>query len=71
VEDFVYTMLTEVLNAGDTAPLAIADMLERDSHDPGPNAERIENPDDWTPSEIIRRASLIDSDKGEDGDFDD
>jgi fructose-bisphosphate aldolase class II len=71
VEKFVFTMLTEVLNAGDTAPLAVADILDKGACDPGPNATRIEDPAGWTPAEIERRAALIDSDKGEEGDFDD
>lgn len=71
VEDFVYNMLANVLNAQDTAPLAIDLILKAGSYDPGPKAERIENPDDWTPGKIVQRAASITSDKGPDGDFDD
>jgi fructose/tagatose bisphosphate aldolase len=71
VEDFIYNMLVNVLNAQDTAPLAVAAILEAGSHDPGPKAERIENPADWTPEKIIERAKTIDSEKGPQGNFED
>jgi len=71
VEEFVYNMLVNVFNAGDTADLAIETILETDGFDPGPKAERIENPSDWTPEKITQRAALIVSDKGPGGDFDD
>ncbi len=71
VEDFVYTLLTEVFNAGDTAPLAIEAILAAGSHDPGPKASIVESRDEWTPEKIAQKASLIVSDKGPEGDFDD
>jgi fructose/tagatose bisphosphate aldolase len=71
VEEFVYNMLVNVFNAGDTAPLAVAAILEAGSHDAGPKAGRIEDPTDWTPEKIVERAAAIDSDKGPQGDFDD
>jgi fructose-bisphosphate aldolase class II len=71
VEDFVYGMLTKVLNAQDTAPLAIEAILKTGSFDPGPKAERIEDPVEWTREKVIERAKLIDSDKGLGGNFDD
>jgi fructose-bisphosphate aldolase, class II len=71
VENFVYSMLINVFNAQDTAPLVIDAILKAQSHDPGPKAVRRENPDDWTPPKIIDRAKGIESDKGEIGDFDD
>lgn len=71
VEDFIYNMLVNVLNTKDTAPLAVAAILSAGSYDPGPKAERIENPAEWTPEKIIARAAAIDSDKGPEGDFDD
>ncbi len=71
VEDFIYNMLVNVLNAGDTAPLAVAAILEAGGFDPGPKAARIENPVDWTPEKIIERAKAIDSDKGPQGNFED
>ena len=71
VENFVHNMLVNVFNAGDTAQIAIQNIIDQGSHDPGPKVERMENPEDWTREKIIERASLIDSDKGEEGDFDD
>ncbi len=71
VEDFVYTMLTEVFNARDTAPLAIEDILKNNSPDPGPTAEQIEDQAEWTREKIIERARSLSSDKGPAGDFDD
>ncbi|MBT8341941.1 MAG: ketose-bisphosphate aldolase [Desulfatitalea sp.] len=71
VEEFVYTMLIDVLNAKDTAPLAVAQILEAGSYDPGPKADRIENPYEWTREKIVERAKTIESDKGPQGDFDD
>ncbi|NOY68326.1 MAG: class II fructose-bisphosphate aldolase [Deltaproteobacteria bacterium] len=71
VEDFVYRLLTDVFNAGDTAPLAVSEILATGSHDPGPKAERIENPNDWTPEKIAEKAAGMDVDKGPEGDFDD
>ncbi len=71
IEDFVYNMLVNVFNAQDTAPLAVEHILDTGSHDPGPKAKRIEDPDEWTPDKIMARAALIDSDKGESGNFDD
>ncbi|MFC1578155.1 class II fructose-bisphosphate aldolase [Thermodesulfobacteriota bacterium] len=71
VEDFVYNMLVNVLNTADTAPLAVAAILRAGSYDPGPKAERIEDPSEWTPEKIIKRAATIESDKGPQGDFDD
>ena len=71
VEAFVYNMLVSVLNAEDTAPLAIAEIMEAGSHDAGPKAEQIEEPANWTPELITRKAAAISSDKGPEGDFDD
>lgn len=71
VEDFIYNMLVNVLNAQDTAPLAVAAILETGGFDPGPKAERIENPADWTTEKIVERAKTIDSDKGPQGNFED
>lgn len=71
VEDFVYDMLTSVFDAQDTADLAIEQILKTGSHDPGPKAQRIEDPQEWTQEKIIERAKGIESDKGPEGDFDD
>ena len=71
VEDFVYTLLTEVFNAGDTAPLGIEAILQAGSHDLGHKVGRMEDPAQWTEAKIIERGATIDSDKGPEGDFDD
>ena len=71
VENFVYNMMTKVLNAQDTAPLAVEAILKAGSHDPGPKAQRIENPDEWTDDRIIERAKAITSNKGPEGNFED
>jgi fructose-bisphosphate aldolase class II len=71
VEDFAFKMMTEVFGAQDTAPLAVAAILAAGSHDLGPKAERIEDPDEWTEAKIVERAKSLDSDKGAKGDFDD
>jgi hypothetical protein len=46
-------------------------ILAAGSHDPGPKAERIENPEDWDEAQIRAKAADIVSDKGPAGDFDD
>jgi len=71
VEEFVYNMLVNVFNAQDSAPLAIESILEAGTYDPGPKAARIEDPAEWTPDKIIRRAATIESENGLKGDFDD
>ena len=71
VEKFIYNILVNVFNAKDTAPLVIEAILETGSYNPGPKAERIEDPDEWTSEKIIKRAASISSDKGVEGDFDD
>ena len=71
VENFIYNMLVNVLNAENTASLAVAAILEAGSYDAGPKAERIEDPARWTTEQIIERAAAIQSDKGPEGDFDD
>lgn len=71
VESFVFNMLVNVFKAQDTADLAIDMILETGGHDPGPKARRIEDPAEWTPEKIIRRAASIEKELGPDGDFDD
>ncbi len=71
VEGFVYSLLTDVFNASDTAPLAVEAILAAGSHDMGPKVGRTEDPSEWTPEKIVARAAAIDSDKGPEGDFDD
>lgn len=71
VEAFVFNMLVNVLNAEDTAPLAVEAILDAGSHDLGPKGSRIENPEEWTSEKITLRAAAIDSEKGPAGDFED
>jgi fructose/tagatose bisphosphate aldolase len=71
VSDFVYFLLTDVFNAGGTADLVKASILETQSHFPGFKAKTIESQDQWTREKISEKASLLDTDKGPDGDFDD
>ena len=71
VADFVYTMLVDVFNAKDTAPLAIDALIKAGSYDLGPKIERIEDPAQWTPEKIKARAATLDGDKGPAGNFDD
>lgn len=71
VEDFVANMLISVFNAEDTAALAVADILKTGSYDPGPQASKIEDIAEWTTEKMIEKASLITTDKGPEGDFDD
>jgi fructose-bisphosphate aldolase, class II len=71
VEDFAYHLMVDVFNAADTAPLAIQAILTSGGCDPGPKAERIEEPAQWTPEKIVDRARAIPSSKGLEGNFDD
>lgn len=71
VETFVYNMLINVFNARDTADLAVAAILEANGFDPGPKAQRIEDPAQWTAEKICQRAALIESNDSPEGDFDD
>ncbi|MBF0467802.1 MAG: class II fructose-bisphosphate aldolase [Desulfamplus sp.] len=71
VEDFVYNMLINVFNAGDTAPIAVEDIIQTGMPDPGHKSARIENPEEWTKEEILRKGALIQTEKGPSGNFDD
>jgi fructose-bisphosphate aldolase class II len=71
VEDFAYTMMTEVLNTRDTAPLAVEAILAAGSYDLKPKVGLLEEPAEWTREKIVERAKSLDSDKGHKGDFDD
>lgn len=59
VEEFVYNMLVNVLNAKDTAPLGIEAILKANSHDLGPKAARIEEPKEWTKEKIAEKAKVF------------
>ncbi|MCG8620313.1 MAG: class II fructose-bisphosphate aldolase, partial [Desulfobacterales bacterium] len=71
VEEFVYTLLTDVFNAQDTADRVIEKILETKSHFPGFKAEKIEEKNEWSREKIVEKASKIVVDKGPDGDWDD
>lgn len=71
VEEFVYRLLSDVFNAGDTAPLAIEAIIEADSYDLGPKGTRIEDPAEWTEEKILERAASLSTEKGPEGDYDD
>ncbi len=71
VEDFIYRLLSEVFNAEGTATLAVEAILNRGGHDPGPKAEQLEDPAEWSGEKITAKAAALDSDKGPAGDFDD
>jgi fructose-bisphosphate aldolase class II len=71
VEDFVYDLLTNVFNAGDTAPLAFEAILSVGSYDLGPKAEEIEDSAEWTEEKIRERGLKMSQGKGSEGNFDD
>jgi fructose/tagatose bisphosphate aldolase len=71
VEDFAYNMLVNVFNAENTASLAIEAILDTGSYKAGLKAQRIEDPEKWTPEFIKKRAAEISSGKGPAGNFDD
>jgi len=71
VEDFVYSLLTNVFYAADTADMGVEAILKAGSFDLGPKAERIEKAAEWTPEKIRERAKTIGADKGKAGNFDD
>jgi fructose-bisphosphate aldolase class II len=71
VEDFAYNMLVNVFNAENTASLAIEAILDTGSYEAGLKAQRIEDPEKWTPEFIKKRAAEISSGKGPAGNFDD
>jgi fructose-bisphosphate aldolase, class II len=59
VEDFVYNMLVNVLNAKDTAPLGIEAILKANSYDLGPKMTRIEDQKEWTKDKIVEKAKAF------------
>jgi fructose/tagatose bisphosphate aldolase len=71
VEDFIYNMIVNVFNGKDSASVAIQNILEAGSYDPGAKVGRIEDPGQWTPGKISERAAAMTSDKGAKGNFDD
>jgi fructose-bisphosphate aldolase, class II len=71
VADFVHTMLTDVFNAADSAQYALDAIIQSESHDLGPKAQRLERPEEWTEEKIRRRAATLGGDKGPQGNFED
>ncbi len=71
VEDFAYRLMIDVFNAADTAPLAVQAIVATGGFDPGPKAQRIQDPAKWTPEAIVERARSIPATKGAAGNFDD
>lgn len=71
VEDFAYSLMVNVFNSNDTGDIALEMIIENRGYDPGPKAERIVDPDEWTREKIISRAKMITSDKGPSGNFED
>ena len=71
VETFAYNLMVNVLNTGNTAPLAIEAILEAGSFDAVAKAERLEDPGEWTADKIAARAATIQRDRGPEGDFED
>ncbi|MFO7984280.1 MAG: class II fructose-bisphosphate aldolase [Desulfatiglandaceae bacterium] len=71
VADFVYDLLINVFNAGDTAPIAMDMIVEKGSYDLGPKGSRLEDPEEWTEPKIRDRATQLNTDPGAGGNFDD
>ncbi len=71
VEEFIYNMLVNVLNAQDTAPIVISSILDSGTYDPGTKTKRFEDPVEWTTEKIVKKAKFIITDKGAKGNFDD
>jgi len=71
VEEFAYTMMTTVLNSGDTAPLGIEALMAAGSYDLGPKGSPLEDEAEWTEAKIVEKAKHLASDKGPQGDFED
>ncbi len=71
VEDFVYNLIVNVFNGGDTAPLAVDAILKAGSYDVGPKATRLEDPAQWTEEKIRKGGASIESHKGPAGNFED
>ncbi len=71
VEEFVHNLLTNVFEAGDSAPLALEALLEAGSYELPHLVGRTEDPAEWTEEKIRKKGRLINPDKGPQGDFDD
>ncbi|MBU1170326.1 MAG: class II fructose-bisphosphate aldolase [Proteobacteria bacterium] len=71
VEDFTYGLLVNVFNAKGTADIVIDDILKSKSYHPGVKSSVMEKVEEWTRESIVRKASLLATNKGPEGDFDD
>ncbi|MBI5444994.1 MAG: class II fructose-bisphosphate aldolase [Deltaproteobacteria bacterium] len=71
VEDFAYLLITDVFGSADTAPLAIDAILEANSYDLGPKAQRVEDPGQWTPEKIVERCRAAGEKERVEGNFED
>lgn len=71
VEEFTYRLLVDVFNAEGTADIAINDIIKTGSHNPGAKVGKMEQDEEWTEAEIRKKAALIATDKGPQGDYDD
>ncbi len=71
VEDFVFSLLTGVFNAGNTAEATIDAILTSGCATPVPKCERTEDPRDWSGDRIAAMAADLNHDRGPEGDFDD
>jgi hypothetical protein len=71
VADFVHFMLVDVFNAAGSAQYALDVIIQAGSHDLGPKAGLMEQPEEWTEEKIRQRAANLDGDKGPQGSFDD
>ncbi len=71
VATFVEKLLVDVFNARDTAAIALEQIVSCGSFDPGPKAERLEDPAEWTETALRARAAALTPDKGLGGNFDD
>jgi fructose/tagatose bisphosphate aldolase len=71
VEDFVFRMLTEVFSAQGSAQLAYDAIMKAGSYDMGQKAARTEDPAEWTPEKIAKKAVALTGGKGPGGNFDD
>ncbi len=55
VEDFVFDLLVNVFNAKDTASIVADEIIAAGTYDPGPKADVLEDPDDWTREKIMEK----------------
>jgi fructose/tagatose bisphosphate aldolase len=72
VEDFIYELLVNCFNAGDTARMAMDAIIEAGSYDMGSKSKRVEDPKEWTKDKIAERAkNILKGKDGAAGNFDD